>query len=173
MEKNIKSLEEIYTLYKSPIYSYLYYQSGNNFTAEELTQEVFLKAFKGLSNYRGEASIKTWLFKIAHNLYINWQKKENKYEMVSIDDDLLNTIVSERDKPEELVLKHEKSKEIRNVLFKLKDEYRTVLILSDIEELSYAEIAETMGWSLPKVKVTIYRARIKFKSYFLEDGEIK
>lgn len=64
--------EEMYETYKKPIYNYLYRCTYHSHIAEELTQETFLKAFKSLLWFRGDASIKTWLFRIARNTYLHW-----------------------------------------------------------------------------------------------------
>lgn len=76
MTENVEKINDIYIKYKGSIYAYLYYQIGNPAIAEELCQEVFLKAFKALASFQGKASIKTWLHSIAHNTYVTWYRRE-------------------------------------------------------------------------------------------------
>lgn len=78
--------EEIYNTYKKPIYNYLYKVTFNSHIAEELTQDTFLKAFTYVNSFRGDASMKTWLFKIAHNTYVNYLKKNAGNTLDNLDD---------------------------------------------------------------------------------------
>ena len=64
-------LEEMYQAYKDPVFHYLRNMCRNHNDAEELTHDTFIKTFKGISQYRGDSSLKTWLFKIARNTYLN------------------------------------------------------------------------------------------------------
>lgn len=169
----ISSIEGIYEKYKPSIYIYLYYQTGTKEAAEELCQEVFLRAFKSLSSYRGDCSVKTWLYTIARNLYATQYKRDSKYTIVALDDINEGEFLSEEGLPEEAMEKREKRERVRKVLNLLKKEYRSVLILCDVMEFSYVEIVELMGWSLSKVKITIFRARIQFKTLFESEGDNK
>jgi RNA polymerase sigma-70 factor, ECF subfamily len=167
----INNIEELYEKYKPHIYTYLYYQTGSKHSAEELCQEVFLRAFKSLSAYRGDCSVKTWLYTIARNLHSTWYKREAKYEMVAMDNVDEAELLSEIGLPEEVAEKREKRERVRRILNLLKEEYRSVLILCDVMEFSYGEIAGLMNWNLSKVKITIYRARIQFKTLFESEGD--
>lgn len=167
----MEKLEDIYIKYRETIYSYLLYQIGNSSIAEELCQEVFLRAFKALSSFQGKASIKTWLYSIAHNLYVTWYKREIKYTMVSLDNEEVNLLVSDVGQPEIAMERLESNNEILKILKSLKEEHRNVLILSELQELSYEEIANTLDWSVSKVKSTIYRARIQVKLKYSKAGE--
>jgi RNA polymerase sigma-70 factor, ECF subfamily len=171
MKEQVERLEDIYIKYRGAIYSYLFYQTGNAAISEELCQEVFLKAFKALSSFQGKASIKTWLHSIAHNTYVTWYKREIKYEMVSLENEEVNTMRSYEGHPEAALERLESNREIVKALNSLKEEHRNVLILSELQELSYEEIANTLNWTLSKVKSTLYRARIQFKLSYQKAGE--
>lgn len=171
MKQSVEKLEDIYLKYKGPIYSYLFYHTNNVAISEELCQEVFLKAFKAIASFQGKASIKTWLYSIAHNTYVSWYKREIKYEMISLDSAEVNLLRSFQDQPEEAIEKIETKNEIMKVLKSLKEEQRNVLILSELQELSYEEIANTLNWTLSKVRSTLYRARIQFKVNYQKVGE--
>jgi len=172
MKQRVKNLEDIYKKHRADIYKYLYYQTTNCHVSEELCQEVFLKAFKALNSYEGRSSIKTWLYSIAHNVYVSWYRKEIKSEIVPMQQSIINSLVAIDGNPESIVEKKENSEEVIRTLYKLKEEYRTVLILCELNELSYVEISKTLNWSLAKVKTTIYRARIQFKTFFEKEGEV-
>jgi len=171
MKESVKEIGDIYIKYKSSIYSYLYYQTGNKAIAEELCQEVFLKAFKAFASFQGKASIKTWLHSIAHNTYVTWYRREIKYEMIPLDNKEVNLLRSYDHQPEIAIEKLENNNEIVKVLNSLKDEHRNVLILSELQELSYEEIGNTLNWNLSKVKSTLYRARIQFKLNYEKAGD--
>ncbi|MFL0269191.1 RNA polymerase sigma factor [Candidatus Clostridium radicumherbarum] len=167
----IQNIEELYEKYRPYIYTYLFYQTGSKEISEELSQEVFLRAFKSLSTYRGDCSVKTWLYTIAHNLYATWYKRETKYGMTTLDNTNEADFLSEEGIPEDSLEKRERRERVRKVLNLLKEEHRTALILCDVMEFSYAEIAELSGWNLSKVKIVIYRARIQFKLLFESEGD--
>lgn len=171
MTENIKTIEDLYIKYQPKIYSYFYYQTNNSSTAEELCQEVFLRAFRGLPGFRGGSSLKTWIYSIAHNLYATWYRRETKYQFTELNDDSLEFMGLTCSSPEEAAVNREKAEGIKQILLKLSEEYRTVIILCDLHGLSYSEIAQALNWSLSKVKVTLYRARIKFKTYCEGGGE--
>jgi RNA polymerase sigma-70 factor (ECF subfamily) len=170
MKGNVEKLEDIYIKYKGVIYAYLFYQTGNRAIAEELCQEVFLRAFKALGSFEGKSSVKTWLHSIAHNLYVTWYKREIKYTMVPLDNEDLNLLRSNDGQPERAMEISESNKEIMKMLNSLKEEYRNVLILSELQELSYEEIGNTLKWNFSKVKSTLYRARIQVRLKYQKAG---
>ncbi|MGM0834726.1 MAG: RNA polymerase sigma factor [Bacillota bacterium] len=158
---------EIYENHKQAIYSYLYRSTLNRHIAEDLTQETFFRAFKSLSTYRGDAAMKTWLFKIARNTYINFSvKKQTQLELHS-------DTMDERMADQQDAYKHAEDKLlIQTVLVKLPENYRTYILLRDGNGLTYEEIAEVTNESIAQVKVGIYRARKKFREiYKKEVGE--
>jgi RNA polymerase sigma-70 factor, ECF subfamily len=173
MNENIETIEDIYIKYKGQIYSYLYYRTGNSAISEELCQEVFLKAFKAFSTFKGKSSVKTWLYSIAHNECVSFYRRESKYEMLPLDKSHIDYLEALEDQPELAVERMEDSKQVIEVLNSLKEEFRDVLVLSELQELSYEEIGNTLNWSLSKVKSTIYRARIQFRTKFEKAGEKK
>jgi RNA polymerase sigma-70 factor, ECF subfamily len=156
---------DIYNQYKAMIYSYFLRSTLNSHISEELTQDTFLKAFSYFASFRGESSIKTWLFKIARNTYINYSKKNvstdclDDYEVVSTRDDYSRS---------------DDRYTIRKILHRLSEEERTLIVLRDINNLSYCEIARVMEFTEAKVKISLHRARKKFREcYELETKEVR
>ncbi|MDP4089255.1 MAG: RNA polymerase sigma factor [Bacillota bacterium] len=157
--------EEIYNNYKKPIYNYFYRSVFNSHTAEELTQDTFLKAFKYFSNFRGESSVKPWLFKIAHNTYLNYLKKSSGMREENIED------FDTADRSDIFSNSNEKMI-IRKVLKKLNDDERTLIILRDLNNLTYAEISSIMDYTEGQVKIGLHRARKRFRNlYNIENKE--
>ncbi|MCM3572621.1 sigma-70 family RNA polymerase sigma factor [Mesobacillus subterraneus] len=159
---------EIYEKYKNAIFLYQYRSTLNQHIAEDLTQDTFLKAFQSLSSFRGESSLKTWLFKIARNTYINFsKKKQTSMELQS--DRIDQHLTQQHDQFKRLDDKNA----IELTLLKLPENYRTYIILRDVNDLTYEEVAAITNETIGQVKVGLYRARKKFKELYkqLEDGE--
>jgi RNA polymerase sigma-70 factor (ECF subfamily) len=147
------------------IYSYFLRSNLNPHISEELTQDTFLKAFRYFSNFRGESSVKTWLFKIARNTYLNYIKKDVKNECID-DYDFFSPSDEYSRSNEKLI--------IRKILYRLSEEERTLIVLRDINDFSYSEIAGILDFTESKVKIAIHRARKKFREYYeLEAREDK
>ncbi|MBT2691598.1 sigma-70 family RNA polymerase sigma factor [Bacillus sp. ISL-55] len=159
---------ELYETYKNAIFLYLYRSTLNQHIAEDLTQDTFLKAFQSLSSFRSESSLKTWLLKIARNTYINYsKKKQNKMEFQS---DLIDQQWSEQ---QNLYKRSEDQQVIELTLLRLPENYRTYIILRDVNDLTYEEVAVITNESIGQVKVGLYRARKRFREIYreMEDGE--
>ena len=159
---------ELYEKYKNAIFLYLYRSTLNQHIAEDLTQDTFLKAFQSLSSFRGESSLKTWLFKIARNTYINFsKKKQTSMELQS--DRIDQHLTQQHDQFKRL----DDQNAIELTLLKLPENYRTYIILRNVNDLTYEEVAEISNETICQVKVGLYRARKKFKELYkqLEDRE--
>jgi RNA polymerase sigma-70 factor (ECF subfamily) len=144
--------EDIYNNYKKPIFNYFYRSTLSSHTAEELTQDTFLRAFRYFSSFRGESSIKTWLFKIAHNTCANYFKKCSSIKEENIDDFDTTDSVDAFSKSNERIM-------VRKILQKLSEEERTLIILRDLNDLTYSEIASVMDFTEGQVKIGLHRAR--------------
>lgn len=154
---------ELYETYKNAIFLYLYRSTLNRHIAEDLTQDTFLKAFQALSSFRGDSSLKTWLFKIARNTYINFIKK--KQNIMEYQSDLIDEQRSEQPDPYK---RSDDQYEIELTLLKLPENYRTYIILRDVNGLSYEEVTAITNESIGQVKVGLYRARKKFREIYRE-----
>jgi RNA polymerase sigma-70 factor (ECF subfamily) len=159
---------ELYETYKKSIYLYHYRSTLNQHIAEDLTQDTFLRAFQALSNFRGDASLKTWLFKIAHNTYINFsQKRQNKLEVQT------NIIDQQMVAQQDQFKRFDDKSLIQLTLLQLPESYRTYIILRDGNGLTYEEISAIMNESIGQVKVGLYRARKKFREMYRQKMEDK
>ncbi|QIW79687.1 sigma-70 family RNA polymerase sigma factor [Bacillus tequilensis] len=168
--KHRDSIEDLYRQYYQEILNYLYRRTRHLETAKDLAQDTFVKALNGLASFRGHSSIRTWLYTIAHHTFVNWYRRNAKYKFsdISKSDGLTQTTYEQ---PEEYLSRTVKSETIRHEILQLKDQYQSVLILREFQELSYEEIAEILGWSLSKVKTTLHRARLELKKNVMKRRE--
>lgn len=161
-----KALEEIYSSYKQPIYNYFYRLTFNSHISEELTQDTFLRAFRYFSSFRGESSVKTWLFKIARNTFIAYSSKNMDMKEENIDN-------YETENHDDAFSRSDEKLLIRKILHKLSEEERTLIILRDLNGLTYSEISKVMDYTEGKVKIGLHRARGKFRDYYKKEWRVE
>jgi RNA polymerase sigma-70 factor (ECF subfamily) len=164
-----EAFDTLITRYSGDIYSLLYRITEDPEEAGDLTQETFLSALKAIKSFRGDAELKTWLFRIALNHSRNrfrWWKRRKRSETVSLDkpvgDGTLvvsDTIADEGESPEQAMLRSERRRRLAAALNGLPEIFRETIVLCDIEGLTYEEIARTVNISIGTVKSRIARAR--------------
>lgn len=158
--------------YHQPIYSLVYRVLNDPADAADTTQEVFLKVFRGIRRFHGESSLKTWIYRIAVHEASNQRRwwfrhkaKETSMEPEVSDTaeysapGLKDTLVDDGASPFESLMQEEFRAQVEGQLRDVPEPYRTTVILRDIEELSYEEIAEVMQTSLGTVKSRLMRGR--------------
>ena len=134
--------------------------------AENLSQEAFFRAWRGLPRFRAEASFTTWLYQIVTHLCYNGLPRL-RVELAALNpDEMMIEIPDERPALEDTVLGDELQRTLHKALDELPDGYRLLLTLRHLQELSYAEIAEVTGLPLGTVKTGIYRARKVLRQRF-------
>ena len=141
---------------------------GDSQRAEDATHDVFLKAFRKLDQFRGEASTRTWLYRIAINHCQNLQQSwHHRHIMPSSDDAVWEQAASKADSPLRVLETKELGQRIQQTLDRLSDEYRLLLLVAD-EELSYEQIGQLMGQSTDAVRGKLHRARKTFAAFFAQ-----
>jgi RNA polymerase sigma-70 factor (ECF subfamily) len=140
---------------------------GDPQKAEDATHDVFLKAFRRLDQFRGDASVRTWLYRIAinhcQNLCSSWH---NRHVQANSDDLVFEGAVARTDSPLRVLETKELGERIQKTLDALSSEYRLLLLLVADEELSYEEIAALVGQSADAVRGKLHRARKAFAALF-------
>jgi RNA polymerase sigma-70 factor (ECF subfamily) len=150
-----------------PLLRYLERLSGNRATADDLLQETLVKIARGLPGFEGRSSVKTWAFSIATRVATDhFRRPEAKARIVDFDDTADQQAV-DADVEEDLVV-DEMSACVRDVIESLPGDYRTALVLHDLEGLTAAQVADVAGCSLATAKIRIHRARRRLKEA-LED----
>ena len=156
------------------IYGLLYRLTENSEEARDLTQETFLRAFQSIGHFRGDADLRTWIYRIAINQARNrwrWWRRRRRASTVSLDSvdergnqPLTGTLPADRgNTPEQETLAHERERVLRAALLTLGVAYREAVILRDIEGLSYEEVAATLRISLGTVKSRLARGRSELR----------
>lgn len=164
-----REIEKLYIEHSDIVYRYIFLLTKNKETAEDLTQDTFYKAFKNLHKFRKQSSEKTWLLKIArHTTYDYFRRKRiihfSKWENDEVADEVSLS-------PEFSLLQTEQFTEIYKLFDGLKKDYKDVLILRKVNELSIKETAYILGWTEAKVKTKTARA-LEFlkKEYSRKEG---
>jgi RNA polymerase sigma-70 factor (ECF subfamily) len=174
------AFDEMVTRYWDRIYAMVNQLLRNQQDAEEVTQDAFIRAHRGLVNFRGESAFSTWLYQIATNLARNrywywWRRKRD--QSVSIDapinsensTTLAELIPAEVETPDDVAVTEEFVRRIGTGMDKLTAKHREILILRNVKNLSYEEISAILGISSGTVKSRIARARESLRAKLGED----
>jgi len=175
MKQDEFEFQQIFNEYQPKIVQYLT-RLTNKFEAEDLTQEVFIKVESGLINFRGDSKLSTWIYRIATNIAIDRMRNPSfKYKthktiavdsVLKEDSDIEDKVLIVEEKTEaadQKFIRKEMNSCIRNFIENLQENYRTVVILSELEGLKNKEIAEILNVSLDTVKIRLHRARTQLR----------
>ncbi len=165
---NQEAFTQLYERYWYRVLNYLYRFTGNRATAEELTQETFLRVAQNLYRYRPTGSVGGWIFRIARNLGLNAVRDSKMEGAFSLDEplelgedsvDRKEAIPGRGPMPDEVAVRREQEEAIQRCLLKIAPHHREVLILCDIERRSYQEAAELLRCPMNTVASRLARAR--------------
>lgn len=155
----IDSLDNLYEAYASTVFSYLLHLSGDRALADELTGETFYRTMLSLDGFRGDASIKTWLLRIARNLYLRQNQRAQRSSSLEALQEQGVTFKGKQQDPETAVLLDEQHHALLHALQQLSVQDRTLLLLITQEEISQRDVAQLLGISVSATKVRLFRAR--------------
>lgn len=159
----------VYHSYVNEIYQYVYLRTGmSKVLAEDITQDIFMDVYKGISGFKGLSSERTWIFKIARNKLNDFYRKQYspKFEVVEIDDHMTEYLDDPSQDIQELMIKSFEREKVRTCLNGLPEQYRIVLVLKYIDEKTVKEIAAIVEKSPKAIESILQRAKNAFiKSY--------
>lgn len=159
--------------YQKPVYNLCLRMVSNPADAEDLAQEAFVKAWRGLRFYKHEAAFSTWLYRLTSNVCIDFLRKQKKTISLTVEEDAPELeIMDENPLPEEQVLHREKQKAVEDAMAQLEEEYRLALTLRVVDDLTYEQIAEVLDIKVGTVKSRIARARERMRKILLANGNI-
>ena len=130
--------------------------------AEDILQEVFIKAYKNINSYDSKYSFSSWIYRIAHNESVSFLRKKKKIIECNQDDEIFDRISSDEDIEDDF-LKDLKKREVRKLLTKLNPKYREVLVLRYFEDMEYNQISDILHTSVGNVSSLIGRGKKEFK----------
>jgi len=158
---NVNAFEIIVKKYEKMIYNLTMTKTRNRETAQDISQKCFLRVYKMLGNYKTESAFSTWIYGICQNLISDFYKKNKTIQTVCLS--VLN--------PSEEIIRADKTAQIREIIYSLPGDLKDIIVLRDLKNLSYAQIAEMLDLEIDTVKSHLNRARKKLKNYIL-DGRI-
>lgn len=173
---DLHAFNQLVLAYQSTLYNVAYRILGDADAAADAVQDAFVSAYKAIARFRG-GSFKAWLLRIVTNACYDQLRVKQRRPTDSLDDMLVEpehdtTLRDNSESPEDFVLRQELGLAIQRGLATLPPDQRITLVLSDIEGLSYDEIAEATHVSLGTVKSRLSRARSKLRDYLLHNGEL-
>lgn len=166
-----KAFNVLMEKYQGRIYALLYHMTSNKQDAEDLLQEVFLKAYKALPKFKGNSSFYTWVYRIGVNTAINYTKKRKRKQALSLDDldmriehDPALVQLSSQETPDRKMNLEDLQKKLNVALQSLSEKHRTVVVLHDVQELPHHEIGKILGISAGTVRSRLFYARRQLQS---------
>ncbi len=175
---DVNAFGDLVAAYEKNVYNLALRMTGSAQDAEDMAQEAFLKAYSSLAGFRGESKFSVWLYRIVSNVCLDFLRKKGKRQTVSLSaededgEDVVLDVPDTAQSPEALLEKKLTRDAVRRGLASLPEDARQILLLREIQGLSYEEIGETLGLEAGTVKSRIFRARKKLCAFLLDDGNI-
>ncbi len=172
---DVHAFDQLVERYHGKIYGLTYNMTSNREDAEDLTQEVFVKAFQALPRFKGKSSFYTWIYRIAVNKTINYRKKRNRKRALSLDqfdqeiktDEVYDDLTS-KGSPLRNVSLTELQKKMNEALLTLSEKHRTVVVLHDMQGIPHEEIAKMVGASVGTIRSRLFYARRQMQAELAE-----
>lgn len=172
------AFETLVLEYEKNVYNIALRMTGNSEDAADMTQEAFIKAYNSLQSFRGDSKFSVWLYRIVSNVCLDFLRSKNRRPTVSLsveDDDGEDAqldVADESQSPELLLDRKLTRDSVRRGLDSLPPDYRQILLLREIQGLSYDEIAQALSLEVGTVKSRIFRARKRLCTFLIDDGNI-
>ena len=158
---DVESFNQLITRWERPIYALAYRVIGQEEDARDVCQETFLRAFRGLAGFKGQAKFSSWLYRIALNLCRDWIRRRRRTPISALPEDVeLEDLASEAgpsESVEDLVARRELSGVVEVAMARLPEEQRTAIILKEYHGMTFQEIADLQGCPLSTVKTRLYQ----------------
>ena len=160
------AFEALVVAYQKQVYNLALRTVGNEEDAADMTQEVFLRAYRALGTFRGESKFSVWLYRLTTNVCIDFLRSRRRHPTVSL------TASEDDDGPEQQLTRSEMRRSVARGLDSLPDDARKILILRELDGLSYAEIGKVLHLEAGTVKSRLFRARRRLCDFLLADGNL-
>lgn len=159
-----ESFNQLVVRWERPIYALAYRTLGREDDARDVVQEAFLRAFRGLKGFKGQAKFSSWLYRITLNLCRDWLRRQRRAPIVQVTDssgedvvDIAEQMPSPAESVEELVARREMSAAVARAMAELPEEQRTAILMKEFHGLTFQEIADALDCPLSTVKTRLYQ----------------
>jgi RNA polymerase sigma-70 factor (ECF subfamily) len=176
LDGDANAFEEIVVANQNNVYRLAFKMTGNREDALDLSQEAFIKAYTNLHSFRGDSRLSVWLYRLTYNLCLDFMRKNSRAKIVSLsgrndDGEQYDIEIPDyRHVPEQKILQEERSKIISDSIDELPEKHREILVLREISDMSYSDIAALLNISEGTVKSRISRARMLLVSILKNKG---
>jgi len=168
------SFNELILRWERPIYALAYRTIGREEDARDVCQETFLRAFRALPGFRGQAKFSSWLYRIALNLCRDWIRRERRAQIVqapeSVDIVEMAAALEPSETVEDLVARNDLARAVERVMAHLPEEQRTAIVLKEYHGLTFQEIADLVGCPLSTVKTRLYQGLTVLRRELAKSG---
>jgi RNA polymerase sigma-70 factor, ECF subfamily len=154
-----ESFNELILRWERPIYALAYRTIGREEDARDVCQETFLRAFRALPGFRGQAKFSSWLYRIALNLCRDWIRRERRAQVVQAPENV-----------EDLVTRKDLARTVERAMARLPEEQRTAIVLKEYHGLTFQEIADLVGCPLSTVKTRLYQGLTVLRRELAKSG---
>ena len=178
LDGDVNAFETLVKEYEKNVYNLALRMTGNSEDAADMSQEAFIKAYNSLSSFRGDSKFSVWLYRIVSNVCLDYLRSRTRKPTVSLstendDGEEVELDIADESQSPELLLDRSLTRDaVRRGLAALPPDHREILLLREIQGLSYEEIAAVLGLEAGTVKSRIFRARKKLCSFLIKDGNI-
>lgn len=177
LKGDVQAYEAIVRSYEKKVYNLALRMVGNPDDAADMAQETFIKAYKALGSFRSDSKFSVWLYRIATNVCLDFLRRKSRSNTVSLtadddDGDAQLDIPDLNGNPEEELSRKLTIDAVQRGLQTLGEQQRSILVLREINGLSYEKIAQTLDIDIGTVKSRIFRARKRLCAFLIEDGNI-
>ncbi len=168
LEGNQLSFKKLLERHHGPVFAAVRSVLGDSDDVDDVTQRVYLKIYRGLPRFRGDAKFSTWVYQIARNEAISATRRKR---LDTDDIDEVHIAADAAARPDQVYQRDERARQVEEAVGGLDERYRTVLELRYMGERSYEEISELMDLPLGTVKTYIYRAKAALKKHLEDDPD--
>lgn len=162
-QQNYETFSKVVDAFQSRVHGFVRRMVSNHEEAEDITQEVFIRAYQSVNRFDGRCSLRTWLFRIAYNLCVDASRKKGRSvqeaSMIDANSEEVFDVADYRWNPETLVLDDELMQVVEQSIMSMSEKLRSILLLHDREELGYDELAQMLDIPVGTVKSRLFLAR--------------
>ncbi|MBI3947474.1 MAG: sigma-70 family RNA polymerase sigma factor [Armatimonadetes bacterium] len=174
-----EAFDRLIERYSTQIYNFAYRMSGNREDAEDIYQDAFIHAFNGIKNFRSDAAFSTWLYRIVRNVYLDEQKRRRSRQFISLeesietdDGSIARDVQDDGPTPDEIAEQNQRRRAVRQAIALLPDRQREIIILYELQQCTYEEIADVLQINVGTVKSRLNRARRSLRDRLLAFKEL-